>query len=184
MTRITTPHVDSAERVLTGDAVAFVEDLSRRFSGRIDELLNRRRTVQERFDNGARPDFSSETAGVRAAEWTVAPAPGDLQDRRVEITGPVDRKMIINALNSGAQVFMADFEDATSPTWTNIVAGQANLMDAVRRTISYVNPDTGKQYALNPKGATLMVRPRGLHLFERHYLVDDHPAPGMLFDFG
>jgi malate synthase len=184
MTRITAPHVDGAERVLTGDAVAFVEDLARRFTTRIDELLNRRRTVQERFNNGARPDFLSETAGVRAAEWTVAPAPGDLQDRRVEITGPVDRKMIINALNSGAQVFMADFEDATSPTWGNLVSGQANLMDAVRRTISYVAPETGKQYALKPPLATLMVRPRGFHLPERHFIVDGRPIPGMLFDFG
>jgi malate synthase len=184
MTRITPPHVDGAERVLTGDAVAFVEDLARRFTGRIDELLNRRRTVQERFNNGARPDFLSETASVRAAEWTVAPAPGDLQDRRVEITGPVDRKMIINALNSGAQVFMADFEDATSPTWGNLVGGQANLMDAIRRTISYVAPETGKQYALKPPLATLMVRPRGFHLPERHFVVDGRPIPGMLFDFG
>jgi malate synthase len=184
MTRITAPQVDGAERVLTGDAVAFVEDLSRRFSVRIDELLTRRRTVQERFNNGARPDFLSETASVRAAEWTVAPAPADLQDRRVEITGPVDRKMIINALNSGAQVFMADFEDATSPMWGNLVGGQANLMDAVRRTISYVAPETGKQYALKAPLATLMVRPRGFHLPERHFVVDGRAIPGMLFDFG
>jgi malate synthase len=184
MTRITAPQVDGAERVLTGDAVAFVEDLARRFSGRIDELLNRRRTVQERFNNGAKPDFLTETAQVRAAEWRVAPAPGDLQDRRVEITGPVDRKMIINALNSGAQVFMADFEDATSPTWSNLVGGQANLMDAIRRTISYVAPETGKQYALKAPLATLMVRPRGFHLPERHFVVDGRPIPGMLFDFG
>jgi malate synthase len=184
MTRITAPQVDGAERVLTGDAVAFVEDLSRRFSVRIDELLTRRRTVQERFNNGARPDFLSETASVRAAEWTVAPAPADLQDRRVEITGPVDRKMIINALNSGAQVFMADFEDATSPMWGNLVGGQANLIDAVRRTISYVAPETGKQYALKAPLATLMVRPRGFHLPERHFVVDGRPIPGMLFDFG
>ena len=127
------PHVDGAERVLTTGAVAFVNELARRFTGRIDELLERRRTVQRRFNEGARPNFLSETASVRAGDWQVAPAPGDMQDRRVEITGPVDRKMIINALNSGAQVFMADFEDATSPTWANIVGGQANLIDAVRR---------------------------------------------------
>ena len=163
------PHVDGAERVLTTGAVAFVNDLARRFTGRIDELLERRRTVQRRFNEGARPNFLSETASVRAADWQVAPAPGDLQDRRVEITGPVDRKMIINALNSGAQVFMADFEDATSPTWANIVGGQANLMDAVRRTISYVAPETGKRYELKAPLATLMVRPRGFHLLERHF---------------
>ena len=178
------PHVDGAERVLTTGAVAFVNDLARRFGGRIDELLERRRTVQRRFNEGARPNFLSETASVRAADWQVAPAPGDLQDRRVEITGPVDRKMIINALNSGAQVFMADFEDATSPTWANIVGGQANLMDAVRRTISYVAPETGKRYELKAPLATLMVRPRGFHLVERHFEVDGRPIPGMLFDFG
>jgi len=184
MTRITTPHVDGAERVLTTNAVAFVDDLARRFVPRISELLERRRAVQQRFNAGARPTFLSETASVRAADWNVAPAPGDLQDRRVEITGPVDRKMIINALNSGAQVFMADFEDATSPTWANIVGGQANLMDAVRRTISYAAPETGKRYELKPPLATLMVRPRGLHLLERHFAVDGRPIPGMLFDFG
>src|SRR3954468_8729032 len=118
--------VDGAAQVLTADAVAFVEDLARRFGVRIEELLMRRRVRQAQFDDRLRPDFLSETAAVRAGDWRVAPAPPDLQDRRVEITGPVDRKMIINALNSGAQVFMADFEDATSPTWANIVAGQAN----------------------------------------------------------
>jgi malate synthase len=184
VTRITAPHVDGAERILTADAIAFVEELARRFNVRIDELLERRRTVQQRFNNGARPDFPSETASVRAAEWKVATAPRDLQDRRVEITGPVDRKMIINALNSGAQVFMADFEDATSPGWANLVSGQANLMDAIRGTISYTAPETGKQYALKPPLATLMVRPRGFHLVERHFVVDGRPIPGMLFDFG
>jgi malate synthase len=182
--RMTGPHVDGAERILTASALAFVEDLGRRFSGRIDELLARRSTVQAAYDKGARLDFLSGTAAIRATEWKVAPAPDDLQDRRVEITGPVDRKMIINALNSGAQVFMADFEDATSPTWANLVGGQANLMDAVRRTISYVAPETGKRYALKPPLATLMVRPRGFHLPERHVVVDGRPIPGMLFDFG
>jgi malate synthase len=176
--------VEGAQQVLTADAVAFVEDLTRRFRVRIEELLTRRRVRQAQLDQGVRPDFLAETAGVRAGDWRVAPTPADLQDRRVEITGPVDRKMIINALNSGAQVFMADFEDATSPTWANIVGGQANLMDAVRRTISYVQPDTRKQYTLNPSVATLMVRPRGFHLLERHFVVDGQPAPGMLFDFG
>jgi malate synthase len=179
-----TPEVEDAGRVLTPPAVAFVEDLTRRFRGRIDERLAARRTAQARFDAGAKPDFLAETAAVRADNWRVADAPADLQDRRVEITGPVDRKMIINALNSGASVFMADFEDANSPTWANVVGGQANLMDAVRRTIAFANPDTGKQYALNAKTATLMVRPRGYHLPEKHVVVDGRPAPGMLVDFG
>ena len=142
------------------------------------------RVVQERYNKGDRPDFLADTADVRRADWKVGSIPADLQDRRVEITGPCDRKMIINALNSGASVFMADFEDATSPTWANLVSGQANLIDAVRRTISYENPATGKHYALNPEIATLMVRPRGFHLPERHCIVDGRPAPGMLFDFG
>jgi len=176
--------IEGADRVLTAPALAFVDDLTRRFRDRIAECLARRRATQKRFDSGGWPDFLSETESVRADTWSVSPPPADLQDRRVEITGPVDRKMIINALNSGAQVYMADFEDATSPTWGNIVTGQANLIDAVRRTITYVHPESGKQYALNPKTATLIVRPRGFHLYERHHRVDDHPAPGMLFDFG
>src|SRR5882672_7254835 len=139
------PHVDGADRVLTPAALAFVEDLVRRFRPRIDELLEHRRERQARLSGGARLDFLHDTAAIRTADWRVAPIPADLIDRRVEITGPVDRKMIINALNSGAQVFMADFEDATSPTWDNLVAGQANLMDAIRRTISYEQPDTGKR---------------------------------------
>jgi malate synthase len=169
--------------VLTPDALAFVDDLVRRFAPRIRELLERRRGAQARFDSGATPDFLAETASVRSGDWTVAPEPADLQDRRVEITGPVDRKMIINALNSGAQVFMADFEDASSPTWANVVTGQANLMDAVRRTITYAS-EGGKQYALDESIATLLVRPRGFHLLERHCLVDGQPIPAMLFDFG
>jgi malate synthase len=171
------------DRVLTPRAVAFVEDLTRRFRPRIEGLLADRRAAQARYDAGARPDFLRETADVRARDWTVAPILPDLTDRRVEITGPVDRKMIINALNSGASVFMADFEDANSPTWSNVVGGQANLMDAVRRTISFES-DAGKRYALNQETATLMVRPRGFHLPERHFLVDGRPAPGMLVDFG
>jgi malate synthase len=175
--------VEGADRILTAPAVAFVEDLTRRFRPRIDELLEGRRATQARFNAGARPDFLAETADVRRGDWKVGAIPADLQDRRVEITGPVDRKMIINALNSGANVFMADFEDATSPTWANLVGGQANLMDAVRRTISYES-DAGKRYALTPPLATLMVRPRGFHLPEVHFVVDGRPAPGMLFDFG
>jgi len=179
--RVTTAeHVD---RVLTPEVVAFVEDLTRRFRARIEELLARRRTTQQRLDAGERLDFRADTAEIRKADWRVAPIPDDLQDRRVEITGPVDRKMIINALNSGASVFMADFEDANSPTWTNVVGGQANLMDAIRRTISFEN-ETGKRYTLNDKTATLMVRPRGFHLVEKHFDVDGKPVPAMLFDFG
>ena len=180
----TFPFVEGADRVLTAPAVSFVEDLTRRFRPRIDELLARRRATQARFNAGARPGFLAETAAVRSGDWKVGAIPADLHDRRVEITGPVDRKMIINALNSGAQVFMADFEDATSPTWANLVGGQANLMDAVRRTITYEQPETGKRYALEPPLATLMVRPRGFHLPERHFYVDGRPAPGMLVDFG
>ena len=183
MTVPTLPLVDGADRILTPPAIAFVEDLTRRFRPRIDELLERRRATQARFNAGARPDFLAETAAVRGGDWKVGAIPADLQDRRVEITGPVDRKMIINAVNSGANVFMADFEDATSPTWANLVGGQANLMDAIRRTITYES-DAGKRYSLKPPLATLMVRPRGFHLPEQHFVVDGRPAPGMLFDFG
>jgi malate synthase A len=150
----------------------------------VTELLARRRERQARFDAGERPDFLSETADVRAREWTVAPLPNDLLDRRVEITGPTDRKMVINALNSGASVFMADFEDANSPTWNNLVEGQINLGDAVRGTIAFTAPESAKKYALKEKVAVLFVRPRGWHLVERHMLVDGEPTPGALFDFG
>lgn len=179
----TAPIVDGSDRILTPAAIAFVEDLTRRFRPRIDELLERRRETQARFNAGGRPDFLAETAAVRDGDWQVGAIPADLHDRRVEITGPVDRKMIINALNSGANVFMADFEDATSPTWANLVGGQANLVDAIRRTISFES-EAGKRYSLQPPLATLMVRPRGFHLPERHFVVDGRPAPGMLFDFG
>ena len=172
------------DRILTAPAVAFVEDLARRFRPRIDELLERRRTTPGALQRRRAPRLPCrDRIGPRAATGRSAPIPADLQDRRVEITGPVDRKMIINALNSGANVFMADFEDATSPTWANIVEGQANLMDAVRRTITY-ETEAGKRYALKPPLATLLVRPRGFHLPEKHFLVDGRPAPGMLFDFG
>src|SRR3981081_800915 len=154
------PQVDGSDKVLTPAAVAFVEDVTRRFRPRIEELLPRRRATQARVDGGARPDFLAETADVRARDWTIAPTPADLHVLRVEISGPCDRNMIINALNSGASVFMADFEDANSPTWANNISGQANLMDAVRRTISFVS-ETGKRYSLNAKTATLLVRPRG-----------------------
>ncbi len=170
--------------VLSHDALAFVADLVRTFRPRVKELLARRRERQLRFDAGERPDFLKETADVRARDWTVAPLPNDLLDRRVEITGPTDRKMVINALNSGASVFMADFEDANSPTWDNMVDGQINLGDAVRRTIAFTAPETGKKYALKEKTAVLLVRPRGWHLVERHMQVDGEPIPGGLFDFG
>ncbi|MBI3491556.1 MAG: malate synthase A [Acidobacteria bacterium] len=182
--RIVGPKVQGSERVLKPDALAFLEDLTRGFRDRIAERLAARRVRQAYLDSGGTLEFLPDTAAVRAGTWTVAPPPPDLLDRRVEITGPVDRKMIINALNSGAQVYMADFEDANSPTWANCVGGQANLIDAVRRTITYVQPDTGKRYTLNPQTATLLVRPRGFHLVERHCVVDDAPIPAMLFDFG
>src|SRR5207248_10512515 len=147
-----------------------------------EALLARRRDRQAELDAGALPDFLPETARVRAAEWCVAAAPPDLRDRRCEITGPVERKMMINALNSGARVFMADFEDANSPTWDNVVQGQANVRDAFRREIAL---DTGeKSYRLNEEIATLMIRPRGWHLVERHFEVDGEPASASLFDFG
>jgi len=165
------------EAVLTPGALAFLADLVRTFRPRVAEVLQRR-VGRTGFD------FLAETADVRARDWTVAPLPKDLLDRRVEITGPTERKMVINALNSGASVFMADFEDANSPTWDNQVQGQINLADAVRRTITYVAPETGKSYALKDKVAVLFVRPRGWHLVERHLTVDGQPVPGGLFDFG
>lgn len=172
------------DEILTPEALRFVAGLQRQFGARRLELLALREERQERLDTGDRPDFLPETAAIRAAEWKVAPIPADLQDRRVEITGPVDRKMVINALNSGANVFMADFEDSNTPTWTNQIEGQMNIRDAVRRTIEFTAPDTGKKYRLNEKIAVLMVRPRGWHLPERHLLVDGKVASGSLFDFG
>ncbi len=178
--RVEGPHAD----VLTGEAVAFLAELHRAFDGRRRELLEARARRQQDFDAGATPDFLPETASVRSSDWTVAPIPRDLLDRRVEITGPVDRKMIINALNSGASVFMADFEDSNAPTWANNLDGQANLRDAVRRTITFTNPDGGKHYTLAERTAVLFVRPRGWHLDEKHFLVDGRPMSGALFDFG
>jgi malate synthase len=177
-------HEPAYERVLTPEAVYFVAELGRRFRGRIADRLVARQERQAGFDRGERPDFLPETKDVREASWSIAPVPQDLADRRVEITGPVDRKMIINAMNSGANVFMADFEDATTPTWDNLIQGQINLMDAVRRTIRFVAPDTRKTYELVPKPATLFVRPRGLHLPEKHFTLDGRPIPGALLDFG
>jgi malate synthase len=171
-------------RVLTPDALMFVARLVRRFRDRREAVLRARRERQARLDRGARLRFLSDTAYVRSSKWKIAPVPPDLRDRRVEITGPVDRKTIINGLNSGARVFMADFEDATSPTWANCVHGQYNLIDAAERKIRYVDPRTGNPYRLAPQIATLMVRPRGWHLPEVHFLVDGQPAPAALVDFG
>ena len=167
--------------ILTPDALRFIANLSRTFSPRVVQLLDRRREMQERFDAGERPHFLSETRHVREGNWKVAPLPADLQDRRVEITGPTDRKMIINALNSGANVFMPDFEDSNCPTWDNMIGGQVNLYDAVRGTISL--QAAGKTYRLGPKPAVMLVRPRGWHLWEKHVLVDGSPVPGGIFDF-
>jgi malate synthase len=170
--------------VLTADAVAFVVGLQRAFNARRKELLAARAARQVRLDAGERPDFLPETKEIRESAWTVAPLPKDLLDRRVEITGPVERKMIINALNSGAKVFMADFEDSTTPTWENVIEGQINLQDAVRRTIAFEDKTTGKSYKLIEKPAVLFVRARGWHLDERHVMVDGEPMSGSLFDFG
>jgi malate synthase len=177
------PRRPAWDAVLIEEALAFVAMLARRFEPVRQELLARREVVQRELDAGALPGFPRDTAELRAAEWTVAPIPADLADRRVEITGPVDRKMIINALNSGARVFMADFEDANSPTWDNTVQGQANLIDAVRRRIEYESPD-GRQYRLAEQTATLMVRPRGWHLLEQHVRLDGAAVSASLFDFG
>ena len=171
------------DRILTDEALAFVAGLQREFGARRVELLDARAERQTRLDEGERPDFLEATGHVRGATWRVAPPPLDLRDRRVEITGPTDRKMVINALNSGACCFMADFEDANTPTWSNMVEGQVNVADAVRRTIELTGPD-GREYRLADETATLLVRPRGWHLPERHLAVDDRPVSGSLFDFG
>src|SRR6202022_4571262 len=162
---------------------AFLSKLAAAFELRRQELLARRRTVQQDIDNGKLPDFLPETAGIRQSDWKVAPIPKDLRDRRGEITGPVDRKIIINAVNSGGNVFMADFEDSNSPTWNNNIEGQHNLRDAVRGTIRYESPE-GKQYQVGSNPATLFVRPRGWHLDEKHFLVNGKPISASLFDFG
>jgi len=173
-----------AAEVLTPEALEFVAELQRRFNPTRKQLLGRRAERQARFDAGERPDFLPETKSVRDdASWRVAPAPADLQDRRVEITGPAERKMVINALNSGARVFMADFEDANTPSWQNMVEGQVNLIDAVRRRIELRQED-GRVYRLNERTAVLLVRPRGWHLDEKHALVDGEPVSASLFDFG
>ena len=177
------PIADIGAEILTPKALEFLAALSRNFEDRRQKLLAARVARQREIDAGRFPDFLPETAAIREKEWTVAPIPTDLQDRRVEITGPVDRKMIINALNSGASVFMADFEDSNSPTWQNNLEGQYNLRDAVNGVISFTSPE-GKQYRLGEKLATLLVRPRGWHLIEKHLHVDGKPISASLFDFG
>jgi malate synthase len=169
--------------ILTPEALAFLAKLQRQFGNRREECLRQRQLRQVAFDHGETLDFLSDTREIRESEWVCAPIPRDLLDRRVEITGPTDRKMVINALNSGAKIFMADFEDANAPTWSNMVEGQINLRDAIRRTISYASPE-GKSYQLNEKLAVLMVRPRGWHLIEKHLSIDGKPISGGLFDFG
>ena len=169
--------------ILSGEALAFLAKLHRNFNARRIELLKRRAQRQKELDAGKLPDFLAETQPIRDAAWQVAPVPRDLQDRRVEITGPTDRKMVINALNSGANMFMADFEDSSTPTWDNQLQGQINVRDALAGTISFTSPE-GKHYKLAEKPATLLVRPRGWHLGEKHVVIDGEPMSGSLFDFG
>src|SRR5688572_13868086 len=167
--------------ILSPEALAFIAKLHRKFESRRQELLAARAARQEEFDAGAAPDFLESTKKIRESDWLIAPQPNDMLDRRVEITGPTDRKMVINALNCGASTFMADFEDANCPTWHNMIDGQVNLRDAVRRTISL--EQNGKKYRLNDKTAVLIPRPRGWHLDEKHVTVDGKPVSGGIFDF-
>ncbi len=176
--------VAGQEEILTPDALAFIIDLEDKFGARRRELMAAREGLQHRLDQGEQLDFPPETVDIRQADWTVRPAPGDLQDRRVEITGPVDRKMVINALNSGANAFMADFEDSNTPTWENLINGQINLRDANSGSIEFTNETNGKEYRLMDNPAVLMVRPRGLHMVEQHLRVGGQAISASLFDFG
>ena len=180
----TAPVKKGYERILTPEAVAFVASLHRAFEDRRRALIKARAERQKLFDKGVLPDFLPETKSIRDGSWTVAPIPADLQDRRVEITGPTDRKMVINALNSGAKVFMTDFEDSNSPTWDNMILGQINLMDRWAKKLDYTDAASGKSYKLGKEPAVLLVRPRGWHLLEEHMRVDGAPVSGALFDFG
>src|SRR5918998_6074372 len=180
----TSPIPEEFEEILTAEAVEFVAKLSREFSGRVEEILQRRAERQERIDAGEMPDFLPETREVREGDWKIAQIPPDLQDRRVELTGPPDRKMTINALNSGALTWMADFEDANCPTWHNMLESQLNLHEAIKRTITFDDPNTGKAYELDEDVAVIIARPRGWHLFEKHMLVDGKQVPAGIFDFG
>ena len=181
--QISAPVTNEYQPILSDDAMEFLAGLHREFDGRRRKLLDARAERMARINAGEMPDFLSPTGELRGSDWTVAPVPADLQDRRVEITGPTERKMLINALNSGAKVFMADFEDSNSPTWDNMVTGHINLGEAIDRTIEFTNPD-GKEYRLNEEVATLLVRPRGWHLDEKHVRIDGQPISGSLFDFG
>ncbi len=181
--RILGPLGPGYESILTQEALELVASLTRAFRPRVRELLAARQRTKAAIAAGAMPEFPPETAEIRASDWTVAPLPQDLLDRRVEITGPVDRKMIINALNSGASCFMADFEDSNAPTWANLIEGQINLRDAVDGSIDFDDTRRGKHYALGDDPAVLLVRPRGWHLEEAHALVDDEPVPAGIFDF-
>src|SRR3954471_6184806 len=174
---------DRYEDILTDDALALVAELQRELGPTREKLLAARREKQSERDGGALPDFLGGMKGIRDGEWQVAPVPDDLHDRRVEITGPTDRKMVINALNSGARGFMADFEDSNSPTWDNVVGGQANLIDAIEGTIEFTSPD-GREYRLDEEVATLLVRPRGWHLVDKHLAIDGEEIAGALLDFG
>jgi len=180
---INAPMSAQYHEILTADACQFLVELTREFRPELEQLLAQRKVVQAGYDAGALPDFHQETAWIRQSDWQVAAIPVDLQDRRVEITGPVDRKMVINALNADVKVFMADFEDAQSPTWEGVVEGQLNLRDANLGTIHYSDPSSGKQYALRDNPALLIARVRGLHLWEKHLFVDDAAVPGSLMDF-
>lgn len=172
------------EEILTPEAVGFVAKLAREFGGRVDEILQARQERQERINNGEMPDFLPETEEIREGDWQIASIPEDLQDRRVELTGPPDRKMTINALNSGASCWMADFEDANCPTWYNMLESQLNMKEAIERTIAFDDPNSGKHYELNDEVAVILARPRGWHLFEKHMLVDGKEVPAGIFDFG
>src|ERR671932_1655697 len=183
----TAPIPDEFADILTPEAVEFVAKLSREFGGRVEEILRKRAERQERINAGEMPDFLPETRDVREGDWKIAPIPDDLKDRRVELTGPPDRKMTINALNSGASCWMADFEDANCPTWHNMLESQLNMKEAIERTITFDDPNTGKHYELNDELdslATIIARPRGWHLFEKHMLVDGKQVPAGIFDFG
>ncbi len=172
------------EEILTPEAVGFVAKLAREFGNRVDEILQARQERQERINAGEMPDFLPETEEIRKGDWQIASIPEDLQDRRVELTGPPDRKMTINALNSGASCWMADFEDANCPTWHNMLESQLNMKEAIGRTIAFDDPSSGKHYELNDEVAVILARPRGWHLFEKHMLVDGKEVPAGIFDFG
>lgn len=177
------PMDERFNEILTDEALEFLKQLHENFNEKRKQILENRKTIQEKLNQGERPDFLKETANIRSSEWTIAPIPNDLKDRRVEITGPVDRKMVINGLNSGAKVYMADFEDANSPTWSNTIHGQLNLKDAINRTIRFEN-NRGKVYELNKEIAVLKVRPRGWHLEEKHITCNQEHLSGSLVDFG